>query len=70
MQKTYDHYLVDLDRGRLTWWDYAVLVPAKHRPAPFLNYWSYLKNKGTSKFIIKKAEWRVEAARKGLTLKI
>lgn len=70
MNPIYDHYLLDLVEGKITWWDYAVLVPRKNRPETFENYWCYLKNKKTSKFIVKKAQWRIEAARKGVSIKI
>lgn len=68
MNKTHDHYLLDLVNGKITWWEYAVLVPSKNRPKEYLNYWSYLKNKQLSRRIIKTAEWRVEAARKGVSV--
>lgn len=66
MKKTYDHYLLELVDEKITWWEYAVAVPSKHRPREYLNYWSYLKNKNLSKRIVKKAEWRVEGAKKGV----
>ncbi len=67
MCKEDDLYLLKLESNELSWWEYARKVLPENRPNEYMTYWSYLKNKGKiPRRLIKEAEWRMEARRKGL----
>ncbi|MFC0187783.1 hypothetical protein ACFFJY_05750 [Fictibacillus aquaticus] len=62
-----DLYLIQLESNKVSWWEYARKVAPPKRPDQYLTYWSFLKNRGKlPKRIVKEAEWRMEARRKGL----
>jgi hypothetical protein len=67
MVKRDDLYLIRLEANEISWWEYARNVSPISRPQQYLTYWSFLKNRGKlPRRLIKEAEWRMEARRKGL----
>ncbi|KSU83575.1 hypothetical protein QUF84_19965 [Fictibacillus enclensis] len=67
MRREDDLYLIMLESNEMTWWEYARKVSPNVRPKQYKTYWSFLKNKGKlPKRLVKEAEWRMEARRKGL----
>jgi hypothetical protein len=67
MVKGDDLYLIRLEANEISWWEYARNVSPVSRPSQYLTYWSFLKNRGKlPKRLVKEAEWRMEARRKGL----
>ncbi len=67
MVKGDDLFLIRLEANEISWWEYARNVSPVSRPKQYLTYWSFLKNRGKlPRRLVKEAEWRMEARRKGL----